>query len=183
MTDSHPQPNWPNTQSCWTWLWTSLAGQNQRRWPQGQQGQVAWSEEGSPAESLVGRQKPCPALASRVLRYTQPSPLLGLDGGIMVWDKGSTFFLCRCLRTIILLRTSIQMKSYVSTWVNPSREWSCGGWGAVCWVFPLPGIAQKAPQRVQSGEGPGCRAESAWSHRLGLESWPCLHWAVWLWAS
>lgn len=59
----------------------SLTGQNQWRWSQGQQGQAAWSQEGSPAKLLMGRQKTLPrtGLQDHML-HTTPILFLGLDG-------------------------------------------------------------------------------------------------------
>lgn len=59
----------------------SLVGQKQWRWPQGQEGQVAWSEEGSPAKLLMGRQKTLPRTGLQDLTlHTTPILLLGLYG-------------------------------------------------------------------------------------------------------
>lgn len=59
----------------------SLVGQKQWRSPQGQEGQVAWSEEGSPAKLLMGRQKTLPRTGLQDLTlHTTPILLLGLYG-------------------------------------------------------------------------------------------------------
>ena len=59
----------------------SLVGQKQWRWPQGQEGQVAWSEEGSPAKLLMGRQKTLPRTGLQDLTlHTTPILLLWLYG-------------------------------------------------------------------------------------------------------